>query len=223
MKTSHPTPSPAVPSPALLLLPLALACGGKAETQAFPAGLEPLEDLETRCSGTVGELSTASGEAEDFDWTHGCGTLEATLEDVYLALQDTEVVVDQRSVDEWSREDGVEPEYDVSFALQNTVNDIITVEFETTWRAGALTADDKEGLSELGARYQMTVAPSVITLMEGSLYAADNGDGTVEVQIIDHVDALRGGTDITELKVSDLFADIEAHVAGQPLSSHRDE
>jgi hypothetical protein len=211
------------PSPTLLALPLLLACGGKAEPQAFPPGVEPLEDLQVACSGTVGELSTANGEGEEFDWTHGCGTLEASLEDVYLAMQDTEVAVDQRSVDEWTREDGVEPEYDVSFALQNTVNDIITVEFETTWRADALPADDKNGLSELGGRYQMTVAPQVITLMEGSVYAFDNGDGTVEVQIIEHVDALRGGTDITELKVSDYFEDLQAHIAGQPIPSHRDE
>lgn len=209
--------------PALLLaLPLAVACGGKAEPQAFPPGLTPLDDLAVACSGSVGELNTTSGEAEDHDWSHGCGTLEASLEDVYLALQDTEVAVDQRSVDEWTREDGVEPEYEVSFAFQNTVNDIITVEFETTWRAGALEADDKEGLSELGARYQMTVAPQVITTMEGSVYASDNGDGTVEIQIIDHVDALRGGTDITILKVEDLFEDIQAHVAGRPIPSHRE-
>lgn len=209
-----------------LALPFVLtaagACGSKAEPQAFPPGLEPLEELETRCTGSVGELTTASGEAETFDWSHGCGTVEAALEDVYLALQDTEVAVDQRSVDSWTREDGVEPEYDVSFALQNTVNDIITVEFETTWRAGALEADDKAGLSELGVRYQMTVAPQVITLMEGSVYAFDNGDGTVEIQFIDHVDALRGGTDITILKVQDLFEDVQAHLAGQPIPSHRE-
>ena len=209
--------------PMLLLLPALLACSDKAESLCFPAGLEPLEPLEASCSGVVGEISTVNGEGEAFDWTHGCGTIEATLDEVYAAMQDTEVAVDQRSVDDWTREDGVEPEYEVSFALQNTVNDIITVEFETTWRGGALSADDKAGLSELGARYQMTVAPEVIHLIEGSVYAADNGDGTVEIQIIDHLDALRGGTDITELKVTDYFADIQAHVAGDPIPSHRDE
>jgi len=202
---------------------LLLACAGDAESQGFPPGLEPLEPLEVSCSGGVGELSIRSGEAEDFDWTHGCGTLEATLDDVYAAMQDTEVAVDQRSVDVWTREDDIEPEHDVSFALQNTVYDIITVEFETTWRGGALSGDDKTGLTELGARYQMTVAPEVITLIEGSVFATDNGNGTVELQIIDHLDALRGGTDITELKVKDYFADVQAHIAGQPIPSHRDE
>ncbi|MEC8425721.1 MAG: hypothetical protein VX000_18180 [Myxococcota bacterium] len=214
----HPSPCPSI----LVLLPLAFGCTDKTEKQAFPAGLEPLGALEARCSGAVGEVTTVNGQSETFDWTHGCGTLETTLEDVYLALQDTVVAVDQRSVDEWTREDGVEPEYDVSFALQNTVYDIITVEFETTWRAGALVADDKDGMSEIGARYQMTAAPQVITLIEGSVYAANNGDGTVEVQINDHLDALRGGTDITELKVSDLFADIDAHTRGDPIPSHRE-
>lgn len=210
--------------PLSLSLPFLLpACSGDAQPQGFPPGLEPLEPLEVSCSGGVGELATRSGEAEDFDWTHGCGTLEATLDEVYAAMQDTEVAVDQRSVDVWTREDGVEPEHDVSFALQNTVYDIITVEFETTWRGGALSGDDKAGLTELGARYQMTVAPEVITLIEGSVFATDNGDGTVEIQIIDHLDALRGGTDITELKVKDYFADVQAHVAGEPIPSHRDE
>lgn len=216
---SHKTKAHILP---LLALPLTIACGGKAETQSFPAGIEPLEALQTTCSGGVGALSTVSGEADAFDWSHGCGTVEASLEEVYLAVQDTEVAVDQRSVDEWTREDGVEPEYDVSFVLQNTVNDIITVEFETTWRAGALEADDKEGLSEIGVRHQMTVAPQVITLMEGSIYASDNGDGTVEIQFIEHVDALRGGTDITILKVEDIFEDVQAHIAGEAIPSHRD-
>ena len=200
-----------------------LCCAPTSEPQTFPAGLQPLEELEVECpSITAASPELASGEAEDFAWTHGCWVFDATLDDVYLALQDTEVAVDQRSVDEWSREDNVEPEYEVSFALQNTVYDIITVEFETTWRAGRLSETDKDTPTTIGARYQMTEAPNVITLLEGSVYAAALSSGGVEVQIIDHLDALQGGTDITSLKVQDLFADIEAHIEGRPIPSHRD-
>ena len=35
-------------------------------------------------------------------------------------------------------------------------------------------------------------------------------------------DTLRGGTDITILKVQDLFEDVQAHLAGEPIPSHRD-
>ncbi len=199
-------------------IPLLVGCG--AGTPAyFPPGLEMLEEVTVDCPSSG--LSVASGEKDEYAWTHGCGVVAAPVEDVYAALQDTKVAVDQRSVVEWERTDDVEPDYDASFALWNVVEDIITVEFETTWRFGLLEQDeDLELPTEAAARYQMTVEPSVISLMRGSVRAVDQGDGTTHVEIIDHVKAMQGGTDITSLKVQDLYDDVVAHTNGEPIPDH---
>jgi hypothetical protein len=209
----------------LLALASSIGCAGRATEQAFPPGLEPLEDLRVSCPDSGGAspetIEIKNGESEEYDWTHGCGIVAAPIADVLEALRDTEVAVDQRSVDEWVRENGGEPEYDYSFTLQNTVHDIITVDFETSWRLGFLS-DEKDEMTAVGARYQMTIAPPVIDLMEGSVEAVALDDDLTELRIIDRVDALRGGTDITELKVRDLYEDVLAHVNGQSIPSHRD-
>jgi hypothetical protein len=211
----------------LALLPLLAACGKEPEVQEFPPGLTMLEDLAVECpgGGTPEKIEVKSGEGDDFDWSHGCGYVHASIEDVYLALLDSEVAVDQRSVDVWDRTDGVQPEYENSFALWNTVNDIITIEYETTWRYGALASADDASLEKVGGRYQMTIepSPSVISLMEGSVQAQVVEDDVTKLMIIDHLSALRGGTDITDPKVRDLFEDVVAHVHGEAIPSHRDE
>lgn len=212
-----------LPLPALLLL---VACGGNKDPISFPPGLEMLESLEVQCPGGSDypeQIATASGEADEYHWSHGCGYVHAPIEDVYLALLDSEVAVDQRSVDDWVRTDGVEPDYENSFELWNTVNDLITIEYDTTWRFGPTGYADDESMNKLGGRYQMTQPPAVITLMEGSVQAEVVEDGITKVKIIDHLDALRGGVDITEPKVTDLYDDIVAHVNGRTLDSHRDE
>ena len=203
------------------LIPIILLAGCSQGTPAyFPPGLEMLEEPTVDCPASG--LAIASGSEDEYDWTHGCGVVEAEVQDVFLALQDTKVAVDQRSVVEWERTDDVEPDYEVSFALWNTVEDIITIEFETTWRYGLLEQEEGVDLpTEAAARYQMTVEPSVISVMRGSVRAVDQGDGTTHLEIIDHVKALQGGTDITSLKVQDLYADVVAYTRGEPIPDHR--
>ena len=197
---------------------------GKLEALDFQPGLDPLEPAAVDCpSGPSAGFVSESGEDDDLAWTNGCGVVEGALEDVYAALQDTKVAVDQRGVDVWERTDDVEPEYEASFALWNTVYDLIEVEFETTWRLGPLAADDANVITEYGVRYQMTVAPPVINTMEGSVHAVDRGDGTVELRIVDRLDALQGGTDITGPKAADLYNDVRVVLEGGVPPDYADE
>ena len=85
---------------AALLLPFAAACQGSAVT-AFPPGLEPLEvddvppPAATATDPYPEMLSLTQGMDTMGAWVHATGYVHASVADVYAAMKDPAVVVDQ--------------------------------------------------------------------------------------------------------------------------------
>jgi hypothetical protein len=209
----RPSPGPAA---------LALALIGCADPKVpFPPGLEPLED--NRAAFPKGDfpetLSVVVGESEaegGYSWCHGKGYVRRPIAGVYDALTTPRVNADRRKIDDFTVTWDVEPEYEHSYVLHNVVEDVITVEYDVTWRHGSL--DDEEGaLSEIGTRWQKTEGSTVIELLRGSAYTWAVDDQTTAVELILHQRSLVDDAPLVQGYLEDFFADIVAHAHGDEL------
>jgi len=223
MMSSRPAPfaTPYLPSGLALAAALMLGCFGN-ETTAFPEGLEPLEEATVELPDPVDgqpypeELRTATGSLPMYGWVHARGYVHAPLADVFAAMRTPEACVDRNQVDRWTVTPDVEPEYDYSFRIHNEVDDIITVEFDITWRLGRVEGTEAAPTLVAGT-WQKTWGTTFISLLRGSIVGRRVTDDVSEVEIVEHIRAATGGVDPAEAYVRDLYANIVALSHGEPL------
>lgn len=201
----------------LLLVALAAASGGCSceEKTEFPPGLEPLE--ENRADPPVSqdepfpEILSMTRGSDSYDWVHARAYVHAPIARTWEALRDYQVDVDDGRVDDWSVTVDVEEGYDYSYRIHNVANDIITVEFDITWRHGAVEGTVEE--PELVAiRYQKTNGTDFIDVLEGSIVLTPIEDDVTELDMVEHLEAAAGGTAEIEAYFADVFEDTLAFV-----------
>ena len=210
----------------LVFAGLSFGCNQDIKTP-FPAGLEPLEQNKASYpsgSGYPEKLSCKSGvdEEEEFGeytWVHCKTYVKSPIADVYDAYLVSRVVADRRALDEMTVEWDVEPEYEHSFKLSNTVYDVITVEFDVNWRHGALDGNI-DAPQEVGSRWQKTFGSEVIELLRGSIYTQAIEDDVTGVEFISHQRTLQDDEPLMMDYLNDLQADIVAESKGQSLPSY---
>jgi len=192
-----------------------LACQRELE---FPDGLAPLEENLAPDPEGEGdwpeELSMVSGDDGDLHWTHARAYVHASVEAVVAAVEEPEVGVDRRRVAEWDAETLDDPDYDLSYVVHTTVVDLVTVEYDLTWRHGQV--DD----TVWGTRFQKTEGDALIKLIEGSIVTAEVVNGVTEVQVIYHLEAPMTSTEDTESFVTDFYASGTAAAHGEPLPTY---
>ncbi len=183
------------------------SCNSNTDTE-FPPGLEPLEtDTAPPPVGTADDplpetLSMVSGRTSHFYWTHARGYVHAPLVDLWRAFHDPNVGRDP-TIDDYSTEEDVEPDVPVSYVIHYTVHDFLTIEFEVTWRFG-INGEDKSP-TMVAARFQKTWGTTFIQTMEGSIVATAVDDETSEVELIEHLDAVRSDSGDCESFLTDVF------------------
>lgn len=197
------------------------SCGGD-EATAFPPGLEPLEtSTATRPAPASGQscpeaVNIVTGDHGDYEFAHARGCVSAPVSSVWEALRDADVTVDRRRVTSWSTTRNVETQYPVSFRVHNIVRDVVTIEFDITWRAGVV-----EGTSDeprvVAARYQKTYGSTFISLLAGSVVARPIDPTTTEVEIVRHIKSTGSGAADAQMYLQDCFDSIVARVHGRPL------
>lgn len=198
---------------------LLVACKSEVE---FPPGLEPLEENKAPAPEGSDEwpetLSMLSGEEEDYVWTHARAYVQVAGAEVAAAVQDPEVGVDRRRVVEFAVTWDVEPEYEVSYAVATTVDDVVTVQYDLTWRHGAVGDD------VWATRWQKTAGTDLIKIIEGSIVTTEVVHGVTELSIIEHIGApLASNEDLledTEGYLTDFYASILAVSHGDPLPTY---
>jgi hypothetical protein len=199
----------------ILVLLVAASCGGNSITE-FPPGLEPLEDNTAEAPGDQGERVEVVADREyGIDWVHARGYIHAPAAAVWAAVQDPGVVVNREDTDVQEVVLGVEPEYEHSMSIHYQVHDLITVEWEERWRYGVVAGGEAPELAMV--RYQKVWGSGFIDLLEGSILVIAAGDALTEVQFIEHLDALGGGTAEMVGSVERRFARMVAHAHGRPL------
>ena len=220
--------------PALLLaLGLGAGCALSKEVTEFPPGLEPLEPIQadwpdSTASSEHPEAQTfAGGDAVDdeteaeYSWVHSRAYVQMPIHKVYQALVVPRVNADRREIDDYTVDWDVEPEYPYSYTLHNTVNDVITVEFDVTWRHGAIGGSEDEP-TEVGTRWQKTEGSTVIEILRGSVHTVAIDDDVTGVELILHQRTLRRGFDAdrTRAYLQDFYVALLAEAHGEPLPSY---
>ena len=193
---------------------LCAGCFGNEKT-TFPAGLEPLEDCIAEPPASQDEpypedISFARG-TNPLDWVHARAFVHAPIARTWEALRDIDVCVDNGRVDQWSVTYDVEEGYDYSYRIHNVSDDIITVEFDITWRHGAVEGplDDPDLVA---IRYQKTNGTEFIDLLTGSILLHEIDEGITELEMVEHLDAAAAGTAEIEAYFNDIFGDTVAFV-----------
>lgn len=199
----------------LLLTALATACGGR-ETP-FEPGLEPLETLSLEAPADLEETFVLEvAEGDDYLWGHLRGYVHADLATVWAAYQEPDVVVDRRRVREWTPRFDVEEGYDFSMAIDQVVEDTVTVEYTLTWRHGAV--GEVEAPEKVSMRWQKTEGFSLIDILRGSVVLLPTEEeGITEVQMIEHLKAPLTDTSEIEGLLVDVYGDVVAHSHGEEL------
>lgn len=181
--------------------------------------MEPLSDNVAECPANESEaLSMVSGvdDEDGYNWTHACGWVHAPALDVWLALQDVDVVVDRRGVAEYSAEYDVEAGYDYSMLVHHVVRDVITVEYDVTYRH-AVAQGDPEDPEVVGIRWQKTFGTSILDILEGSMVIRAEDDALTKLELIEHLKAPTQGPERIEGYFTDLFDDVVDYVNGRDL------
>ncbi len=208
---------------ALLLLGSA-ACGGNQSTP-FPPGLKMIEQVSLSgpppdgSDKTPEKVVTSSGSTSSYDDAQARGYIHEPLSVVYAALQDPDVVVDRRSVAKYTVTHNVESGYDVSFRVHNTIYDIVTVEFDMTWREG-VTVGTRSAPTQVNARAEKTAGTAYISLMEVSIQLNSVSDGVTLFQAAEHISAASSSASTIELYLKDVYASLLAKSHGQPLPTY---
>lgn len=211
--------------PLCCTLLLTAACkGDKSDPIVVPDDLAMLEDLATgppdgRADDAYPEeMNIVSGSETDYDWAHADAYVHASIADTWAALRTGEVVVDHTRVQEWSMAEVDAGDFDYQFEIQNTSEDIVTVEFELTWIHGAVDGT-KDDPAQVAFRWQKTDGTEFIERMEGSgmLYAID--DSTTELQLIEHLTTVGSAPEDIELYFQSLYGCLLLSVSGGDMSA----
>ncbi len=197
-----------------------MACSSDVATE-FPPGLAPIEDVGTAAPiGTAMDphpetLALDKGLDDDSNWVHAVGYVHANVKDVYAALAMPDVVADRHNVSSYSVATNVES-YDVSFRLHYKINNVITVEFEVTFREGRVTgtADAPTAVSLV---YERTFGSNLVKMMRGSIEVNAVDDHTSELRFAQRMVATQTNEDNIAKWTQSIFASVLAKVHGQPL------
>lgn len=215
-----------------LLAPTALlflvGCFGPPEEVDFgdPDLLGPLAS-ENRAPEVPGEdgdpfpeaLTVVSGHDDEADhyWAHARAWVHADSAAVWASLREIDVVVDRRAVDEYALvEENPMPEFDFSYVISNRVQDILSVDYELTW-VHELQEGEIDTPEQVVVRWDKTDGTPFIDLLGGSIVLHRIDGGLTEIELIEHMRAAARDEETLEVYLADLYADLLAHVHGDPL------
>ncbi len=191
---------------------LAMACGDN--ITPLPEGLTELEPNQAS-PGPLGQIQFVDGE-DDYLWLHGRASLAGDVAVVWAGLQVAERVVAICSINRYRITPIADALYDFSFTSDNEVDNVLTVDWQETWRFGTLRDDAVE--SQRRIRYQKTEGSSFISLIEGEIeLTTEPGSGVVEISLIEHLKAIGGGISDMKQSMQRRFDIMAALAQGAPL------
>lgn len=150
----------------------------------------------------------------------GRGYIQAPLADVWAAYRDPAVGADRRTSPDWSSAPIDDPMYDESYVVSHITYDIVTVEWDVTWRHG-LVEGTMEEPEVVAIRWQKTNGSTLIRTIDGSLVLRSVGDGSVtEVELAYRANATGASNDSYLQYMRDVYDDAVALSHGRPLPEY---
>ena len=209
----------------VLFASLLLVACQSTESTRFPPGLEPLEPDNVAAPAPTGTdpypetLALDQGMDDVSNYVHATGYVHGSVAEVWAAMQDPTVVVDRRKVSAYTATLDVEPEYDTSFVTHYTINQVVTVQFDVTWRMGVVSGSTTAP-TQVSAVYQKTVGSSFIMMMHGSVELEEIAPGVTRLSYAQRMNAVSTSSMDIATWTMDMFTSIVARVHGQPLPTY---
>lgn len=203
-----------------ILQVLGSGCGRDNPAPA-PDVLSPLEDNAAHAPVPDGDdpwpevLSIVSGGDSELWWAHAVGFVKGTPEEVWTAARDPEVGVDRREVDAWTLTE-VEDDFDASYIVHNTVNDVITVNYDLRWLHELQGAEPDDPLRVV-AVWEKTEGTSFIELLQGSIVLLPESPGVTRIELVEHLEAPLRDDQTLVSYLQDFHGSLVAAVRGDPL------
>jgi hypothetical protein len=197
-----------------------VACSSDVATD-FPPGLAPIEDVGTVApTGTPTDphpetLDLDKGLDDDSNWVHAVGYVHASVKDVYAALATPDVIADRHNVTSYTTTMNVE-DYEVSFRLHYKIDNVVTVEFDVTFREGRVTGTP-DAPTAVSVVYSKTYGSNLVKMMRGSIEVTTVDDHTSEIRFAQRMVATQTNEDNIAKWTQGIFASVVAKVHGQPL------
>ncbi|MEL6347907.1 MAG: hypothetical protein AAFV53_32675 [Myxococcota bacterium] len=193
-------------------------CGGATDPIEFPDGLEPLpvDNTAEWPANNTEAINTNGGEDGDLIWVHARAYIHNTLDAIYPCLQEPEINLDRQEDPQWSITRDVEEGYEHSYRLDITVENILTVEYEDTWRHGSVY-DEDDVRNRTVTAWQMTQGNSFMTIKRGSLVADVVEAEITSLDIIYEMDVALPDEEQMIRYLEDVHAELIACSDGDPL------
>lgn len=198
----------------------------------FPPGLEPLEDVNQAPAPAPAEgdpypeqLSTvrlfAPDATERTPSVHARAYVHAPVATVWEALRNPDVDADRRVFSSWSAMPLDEPEYDFSYVVHAVIVNVITVEYDVTWRHGAVVGT-LEHPELVAITYQKTFGSTAVQDLRGSIVLRAVTPDVTEMEIIEYLRAVSSNHTNIESFLHDMYAGVVALSHGEPLPAVTD-
>ena len=190
--------------------------------EEFPPGLEPFEEVNEAAPPMGDDPYPEQLSFEQRRWTRGAlsvharAYVHADVAETFAAVRNPLAGADRREAVTFSWDEDVEPEYRWSHRSHLVIPDIVTVEFELTWRSGIVEGTE-EAPEITATRWQKTWGTTAISLLEGSIVCRQVEPGITELEIQYHLDSLAAGYDTIEGYLQGYLDSILALVRGEPL------
>jgi hypothetical protein len=201
----------------LLALVILSGCFDNVET-AFPEGLEPWEDPNeapppeaTESDPYPEEIVFVRDTYRRANSVHARAYVQADVAATFAAVRHPLAGADRRPAVTFTYELDVEPEYEHSHRSHLVVPDIVTVEFDLTWRSGVVEGTVVDGMEVptiTATRWQKTSGTTAITTLEGSIVCRRVTDDVTELQIQYHLNAVGSGYETIESYLRGYFDSI---------------
>jgi hypothetical protein len=191
----------------VLLVALAAACQHDIKTP-FPPGLEPLETnpVPEQTAPYTETLATATGSGSEVQ-VYAVGYVLADPATVWAATQTPEAVAATCTTDAQTYTVDNEPQYEFSFLVAYTVNDVLTVQWNDQWRYGTIDPEPFFGM----IKHQKTDGSSFITTSEGTIEVTATDDpNATELAFVEHLQAIAGSSDDVIESTTHVFDSIVA-------------
>ena len=169
-----------------------------------------------------GILSMVCGEEQSepsYHWCHARGYVKAPIADVFETTRNVDVNVDRREIDTWERRAANDPDADFSYFVDVELFNVIAVQYTLKYghHVERGTVDDPELTWCL---FDTTQASSVLEILRGSIVLRKVDEEITEYEYIEHLKAPLRDTEQVENTMRDIYADVLAHVHGEPLPDY---
>ncbi|HEY1546441.1 MAG TPA: hypothetical protein VGG28_01405 [Kofleriaceae bacterium] len=193
----------------LVLLVVCAACQHDIKTP-FPPGLEPLENnpVPEQTAPYTETLATATGSSSEVQ-VYARGYVLADPATVWAATKTPAAVAATCTTDAQSYTVGNQPQYEFSFLVAYTVNDVLTVQWNDQWRYGTIDSAPDPFFGMI--KHQKTDGSSFITTSEGTIEVTATDDPNVtELAFVEHLQAIAGSSDDVISSTTHVFDSIVA-------------